>query len=336
MGYLSYFFTIVLISFFFFKKYDQIANFLKLIDNKNPNYSFKATPTGSGILFCLIFLIGNLFFFFEVENFKNIIPNRYYIFLISVILITLISFKDDIKPVDPILRLIFQFITVYLSTVTLDLISVPLPTKLLILLSLIIWIYIINISNFLDGSDGFLIIIYFFIIIDILILQYLLKINIFSYYLSLILLPVIIVFFIFNKPQAKIYMGDAGSIFLGFIGGFIFLEILLTRNIAFCFAVFAYPFVDCTLTLIKKLRKGYMPWVGLYDYYFLKPILKNKINHKNVLFFSIVYNLINTVNIILLIKFNLDFLCLVSYLLSIILIYIFNEMEGNLKKIKIF
>ena len=38
------------------------------------------------------------------------------------------------------------------------------------------------------------------------------------------------------------------------------------------------------LLFAKKNEKGIMPWVGIYDYYFLKPILEDKINHYNVLF----------------------------------------------------
>ena len=38
----------------------------------------------------------------------------------------------------------------------------------------------------------------------------------------IILLPSILFFLYFNKPIAKMYMGDSGSVLIGFINGFIF------------------------------------------------------------------------------------------------------------------
>ena len=60
--YILYCFIICLISIILYSKYSIIARHLKLIDNKNPNYNFNPTPTGSGLIFLIIFLLGNIFF----------------------------------------------------------------------------------------------------------------------------------------------------------------------------------------------------------------------------------------------------------------------------------
>ena len=72
-----------------------------------------------------------------------------------------------------------------------------------------------NITNFIDGSDGFLSLNMFFYWSLILLISFFYNIEIFSKYISISVLPIILVF-LFTKPVAKLYMGDAGSIFLAF------------------------------------------------------------------------------------------------------------------------
>tara|TARA_B100000886_G_scaffold287550_1_gene212258 strand:- start:1902 stop:2918 length:1017 start_codon:yes stop_codon:yes gene_type:complete len=336
MHYIFYFIFTFIISFFLFSKYYIFAGRFNLIDNKNPNYNFKPTPSGSGIIFCLIFFVGNLYFFYKNNFFGIVYPNKYYIFLLSSLILCLISFKDDQKSIDPILRLLAQIILTYLSITSLDLSLLDFPLKILIFFSVGIWIYILNINNFLDGSDGHLISIILFLLLQTLLINYELKSFYFSFYIALILLPVLLCFLLFNLPPAKIYMGDAGSIFLGFISGYIFLEFASKGYFYISLSLLAYPFTDCSITLMKKVAKGYMPWKGMYDYYFLKPTLKNKINHKNVLFYNFFFNIINFVIIYFMIKFEINSLFILSYVFSLTLILIYKNLESNLGIFKIF
>jgi len=163
----------------------MITKNYRLIDYKNKNYAHNPTPTGSGIIFLIVFLIGNLFFFFYDYLFFSILPNRYYIFILSLTILTIISFKDDIETIDPIIRLIFQILFVYLSITTLKLNTIDLPDKFLFLASVLIWIYIINITNFIDGSDGLLISTFIFYCFTIIFLTFVFIINIFSNFIAL-------------------------------------------------------------------------------------------------------------------------------------------------------
>lgn len=335
MTYIGYIFTSITISYLLFKNYRKITSKLDLIDSKNKNYALNSTPTGSGIIFLVIFLIGNFFFLFDSHSFLDLLPNRYYLFILSISVLTIISFFDDIKSLDPILRLILQIFFIYLSITTLKINSLPFPEKLAILITVIIWIYIINISNFIDGSDGFLILTFLFYCLAIIIFSFFFKIEIFSKFIALICIPFVIIFLIFNKPPAKLFMGDAGSIFIGFISGFFFLELIIAEKWYLAISLMSYKIIDCTYCLIKKLKKGIMPWVGLYDYFFLIPIIKNKINHYNVFFLKIIFLILNL--IILFIQEYYDFknLFLLSIFLSISLCIVFKDLEGKFLFLKI-
>ena len=219
MVYLIYFLCTCLLSYLFFINYKKIASKFKLIDSKNLHYSHSPTPTGSGIFFSVYFFIANLVLYIIYGN--NLIlyffewPNKFYIFIISGLVLSIISYFDDIKSIDPILRLLSQIVFVYISIVCLNLENDIFPFKVTILITVGLWIYLLNLTNFLDGADGFLISNFLIIILQILAIYFFFNLTLFSYVISLILLPLVLMFLIFNKPPAKLFMGDAGSIFLG-------------------------------------------------------------------------------------------------------------------------
>lgn len=325
---------IVFLSYFAFKFYILKLKKIKLLDNKNSNYNFQATPTGSGVLFLIFFLFSNLFFFIFDKNFLDILPNRYYLFLVSISVLAITSFIDDLKPIDPILRLIIQLIFVYLAITSLNLAEINYPDKLVFLCTVFIWVYIMNITNFIDGSDGFLISNFFFYCINLLILEFFFNYNIFSTEIAKICLPFAIVFFLFNKPKAKLFMGDSGSIFLGFLVGYFFLELIIIGKWYIAISLLSYNLIDCTYCLLKKMKKGIMPWIGIYDYYFLKPILEDKKNHYNVFYLINIFWFLNTSIIFLQEYFNNKYLFSLSLLLSIFFIFIFNYLNTKFKVLK--
>lgn len=290
-----YFFAFLLISFIFFQIYLRFSLEKKINDKNDFNVGHGNPPTGSGIIFLIIFYLGSIVYFFFDLNFVEQLPNRFYVFYFAIFIFGLVSFYDDIKPLDPILRLVIQFILIFISTVCIDFTKVELPLKLAMMISIFLWIYFINITNFIDGLDGFLATHCIFIIGNIFLIKFYLDINLFSYYLSIILLPAICSFLYFNKPIAKIYMGDSGSIVLGYVFGFIFLELLVREFYLLAVSIFIYPLTDCTITLIKKVLKGHYPWARLFDYFFLAPVLLGKKKHSVVLSISIFFSILNSI-----------------------------------------
>ena len=92
-------------------------------------------------------------------------------------------------------------------------------------------------------------------------------------------------FLIYNKPRAKIFLNDVGSIPIGYIIGFCILNLAKQSEWIMMISIFFYFIFDVTLTLIKKIQKGYYPWARLFDYQFLQPVLKGGKKHFFVLNF---------------------------------------------------
>ena len=329
--YFTIIFIQLLITYFAFKYYFKLSPLI-LYKDEFSNFERGKVVYGAGIFFLIIFLI---FFFNYLYIFDSIfyVPEKFYIFLLALSLLCLISFFDDCKSLDPILRLITQIFCVYFSLATVPHIISFLPIKLSIIISLLFWVYIMNINNFVDGADGFCITISIFFFLSVLLLTYYFDLNLFSKFISILILPILLIFKLFNYPPAKLFMGDAGSIFLGFLIGYCIIELSFNGFLFYAVAAYSYPIVDCSVTLLKKMARGYLPWKRLGDYYFLLP--KKKVKNFNFLFVEKkIFYLILSLSIInffiLFLSFILKMqqLTIVNFLLSILLVLIFRSTKN--------
>lgn len=312
-----------LLSFFLFNLYLTKSKFNLLYDRNLSGFgSNKKTLTGSGIIFSIILLINLIFYNFNV-NYIELLPNRFYIFILSIVLLSFISFYDDIKPLDPRVRLIVQTIIIYFSLTLIDLEYYDLPLKLMIFISLIFWIYITNITNFIDGSDGYLSVNAISFFLGIIIINQFYPEEFFSSNLAIIFFPILFSFIYFNKPKAKIYMGDTGSILIGYIIGFCLLEFILSEYWYLAISLYFYPFLDCSLTLIKKILSGKSVFKRDFDYFFLKPIKKKQINNYKVLSISVIYNILNLLTVFSILYFQIPLLVIISIILCFMKIRVF-------------
>ncbi len=318
-----FFISLIVINFLLFFIFLKIAKKLGFID-KSEKFNNPITYTSAGIIFYFNLVTLSFYNLYLQNSEFTILPNNIIYTFSALTILFIISTIDDIKPVDPKIRLFIQLICVYISLTSVEIYYLDLPLKISILLFLIIWIYILNITNFTDGSDGFLAINTIFVFINIIILSEIFGFNLFSKNIALILLPSVIVFLYFNRPNAKIYMGDSGSILIGFINGFIFLELLTGYYLNIALSLLIYPLLDCTVALIRKTFEKKMPWIDTSNYSFLQPTIKRNENKFFVFYYNIFFNLINSSLIFLQVLFGWYFIFL-NLIVTFILIIIFEK-----------
>jgi UDP-N-acetylmuramyl pentapeptide phosphotransferase/UDP-N-acetylglucosamine-1-phosphate transferase len=317
--------AIFILSFSLFIFYRNISLKFKLIDQPNDlSVHKKNIPTGAGIIFLVIFYLFLIFYKFFIPGDLFLLQNNLFILIVSLTFLSLISFYDDVYDIHPLIRLFFQVTTIFFCTSLFNLELVSLSIKISIFLIIYFWVYTINIINFTDGVDGFLAVnalTFFFCIF--LYFNFLNNEN-FIYYISLIMIPVLLAYLFFNKPNAKIFMGDTGSIFIGFLIGFISIQTIILGRFDIIVSLLAYTYLDCSITIVKKVFKKQYPWARLFDYYFLIPI-KNKFSHKKVFFANCIYNLCIICLVLAQILFNAKYLCTISLILAILLLLYFNS-----------
>ena len=172
--------------------------------------------------------------FFISVNFLGEADYNFLIIGAFSLLISILGSVDDFFNLSWKIKLFFQSIFVAIPIIYLDLFlnieslfKLDLSNSFNFFISIIWVILIINSINFIDNMDGLAVIVTGSICYQSILLTYSLNQNKLTD-LSIVLLFVILGFFIYNFPPAKLYLGDSGSLFIGFCLGF--LSILFTWN----------------------------------------------------------------------------------------------------------
>lgn len=287
----------------------------------------KPMPRLGGLAIFLSFLVGYMFFAPLTTQMISI--------LIGSFLIVLLGIIDDIKPLKATTKLWGQILVaiilvfygkVYINELSflgmnLDLGLWAYP------LSLFITVACINSINLIDGLDGLAAgtsSIYFITIIIISIL--LGRTDSLGFILCLIMLGSTLGFLKYNFNPASIFMGDTGSMFLGFMVAVISLLGFKTATLTsflIPILILFIPILDTLLAILRRLIKGES--IGKPDKEHVHFQLLNKTSsvRKTVLIIYFINALFSAVSILYAIgKTNLAF-GLYSLLMFISLIFIF-------------
>ena len=324
--YSSYFLIFFLVNIYF-------LNYLKKKNIYDLPSEFKShkvkTPKGSGVgvtLFIIFSLITyNIFFDIEIENFN--IP-RFYVLIIGIVILFIISIYDDYLGINPFIRLFIQLTICFLS-----LSSLPINlwgymnsyitfSKLNWLIIIYFWLFIVNLTNFFDGVDFLITIKIFFVSFAYLIIGINENDNL-IFNISLILVLSSILLGYFNLYPAKFFFGDSGSIPIGFLLGWIFIYLFQKGFLIELLIINMVHFFDIIITEIKKLSKFQNIFIRHRDFIFQKiydrSYNKKKFYYKYLFIYLILF-------ILFLISYSSEFkIKLVCLGISIILIVIFSN-----------
>ena len=194
--------------------------------------------------------------------------------LIPAVLMGVIGLVDDIKKLSPWPRFIAQNLfglviaIVLIATSTL---GSPTGNTLIDVAITTLWIVgITNSINFFDNVDGgasgtIAISSLFLFFLALQGGQYAIAA------LSLVLSGATTGFLLWNKPPARIYMGDAGALFLGILIATLTLRfdpnpINLSASFSLPILLLAVPILDTSVAVISRLRRRISPFQGGQDH----------------------------------------------------------------------
>jgi UDP-GlcNAc:undecaprenyl-phosphate GlcNAc-1-phosphate transferase len=215
-------------------------------------------PRLGGLAIYIGFLFGYLCFM-KINNITTSI-------LVGSFIILLTGIIDDIKPLDAKYKLIGQIlaslVVVFYGKILLQNISafgIYIDFGIFsYIITIILILACINCMNLIDGLDGLAAGISSIYFLTIGIITIFLDSNIFDYTLCFIMLGSSLGFLVHNYHPAKIFMGDSGSMFLGFIVGVTallgFKNVTLT-SFFIPFMVIAIPFLDTFFAIIRRSLK---------------------------------------------------------------------------------
>jgi UDP-N-acetylmuramyl pentapeptide phosphotransferase/UDP-N-acetylglucosamine-1-phosphate transferase len=184
---------------------------------------------------------------------------------LSVIFLMGLSLVDDLRGLSAGFRFMGHFVVAgfYIGTV----LSGTPPWAILLLAVAIVWFT--NLYNFMDGSDGLAggMAVFGFATYAVMALA---TGNVTLSMLSLAVASSSCGFLVYNFHPARIFMGDAGSIPIGFLSVAIGLLGWQQHAWPIWFPVLVFsPFiVDATVTLLKRLFRGEKIWEAHRSHYY--------------------------------------------------------------------
>ena len=212
------------------------------------------TPHGGGIALSITWFIGLIYL-----NYTNQIDTTLFYALLVGIIISVVSFFDDIYELSPKVRIITQLIVSICGLValggleTLEFGIFNIENQFITnIVAIVAIIWFINLYNFLDGINGYAGSEAIFLSLAGFIL--------FGGGHFLVLTMATLGFLYWNWNKAKIFMGDSGSLSIGFIISVlavISLEYIHPISILYLTAI---PILDTLVVMVRRIRRKQSPF----------------------------------------------------------------------------
>lgn len=180
--------------------------------------------------------------------------------LLSIVLLAGVSWLDDLRPLPPATRFILQLLAIgvvlFLLPSERHIIPVDMPLIADRLIAGFFWLWFINLFNFMDGIDGLAGVETFAISCGVLLIAFVVGMAGNVPYLALIVMGAIGGFLPWNWHRAQIMLGDIGSIPLGFLLGYLLIQLALSGHLLAALILPAYFATDASVTLIRRVLNG--------------------------------------------------------------------------------
>jgi UDP-N-acetylmuramyl pentapeptide phosphotransferase/UDP-N-acetylglucosamine-1-phosphate transferase len=217
------------------------------------------TPQGAGIaVIGATLLIGC--------GFADLTDLRLPIMLIAAVpLIALVGLIDDLRPIPVLPRLLLQAVAVgaVVFTASDDLRIVPaLPLAIERGLVLIAGLWFVNLVNFMDGLDLMTVVEAVPVTAPLVLVGLFGALPLPAVLIAAALCGALLGFAPFNRPVAKVFLGDVGSLPIGLLLGWCLLHLAWRGHMAAALLLPLYYLVDSTWTLLRRMLRGEPFWAA--------------------------------------------------------------------------
>jgi UDP-N-acetylmuramyl pentapeptide phosphotransferase/UDP-N-acetylglucosamine-1-phosphate transferase len=181
----------------------------------------------------------------------------------AALFIMAVGFVDDIWTIDIVPRLIMQTLAVgfVIASLPLDLRVIPiLPWWAERAILLLAFLWFVNLTNFMDGVDWMTVVEFVPMAIGLVLLGWLDALPLHGVVVAIALCGALIGFAPFNRPVARIFLGDVGSLPIGLLFGWLLLLLAGRGHVAAALILPLYYLADATITLFRRMANGEAFW----------------------------------------------------------------------------
>jgi UDP-N-acetylmuramyl pentapeptide phosphotransferase/UDP-N-acetylglucosamine-1-phosphate transferase len=208
-----------------------------------------------------------------------------WVIIVAMAVLGGISWLDDRRGLSPLVRLVAQA-----GWVIVGLFALPppglifqglLPHWLDWTIAALVWLWFINLFNFMDGIDGLAGVETTSIGLGLCLIGLTVP-PLFTFgMIGLVLVGGAIGFLVWNWQPARIFLGDVGSVPLGYLLGWLLLGLAASGAWAAALILPAYYLGDATLTLALRLRRGERMWQAHREHFYQQAV-RGGLSHARV------------------------------------------------------
>lgn len=244
------------------------------------------TPRGGGLAVLAILLPA-----WTVVSLWNGMPPELGAVLVGALFLAIISWVDDLRRLGPAVRFAAQLMAVALGLAYMGgaepVFQGYLPLWLDRLATALLWLWFVNLFNFMDGIDGMAGTEAACLGGGVALIALIAGWPVTSWPggaapLGLTLAAAAIGFLLWNWPPAKLFLGDVGSVPLGYLLGWLLLEVAASGAWAVALILPAYYLADATWTLLRRLSRGERVFEP-HAQHFYQQAVRNGLSHSRVM-----------------------------------------------------
>jgi UDP-N-acetylmuramyl pentapeptide phosphotransferase/UDP-N-acetylglucosamine-1-phosphate transferase len=189
----------------------------------------------------------------------------------ATLFIAIVGFADDVKYIPVLTRLVLQAAAV-------GAIVFAAPDELRIVSACPLWIergllllaglWFVNLVNFMDGLDWMTVAEVVPVTAALVALGWLGELRVSPAILAAALCGAMIGFAPFNRPVAKIFLGDVGSLPIGLLLGWCLLQLAWQQQFAAALLLPLYYLSDATVTLLRRVARREPFWAAHRSHFY--------------------------------------------------------------------
>ncbi|MBX9847417.1 MAG: glycosyltransferase family 4 protein [Xanthobacteraceae bacterium] len=191
--------------------------------------------------------------------------------------IAVVGMVDDIRTIEVAPRLLLQALAVVIVIATL-------PAELRIAPALPWWIerallsvaclWFVNLTNFMDGIDWMTVAEFVPIAMGIALIGLLGALPMPGVVVALALCGGLIGFAPFNRPVARIFLGDVGSLPIGLVFAWLLVQVAGHGHVVAALLLPLYYLADATLTLLRRMKNGEPFWLAHRTHFYQLAVVR--------------------------------------------------------------
>ena len=229
-------------------------------------------PRGGGLALIPVLLVA----WVAAAAWLGAVPAAFWPVVAAAAVLAGVSWIDDLKNLPVVLRLAVQAFAVGLGIAAMDgagpVFQGLLPPLLDRLAAALLWLWFVNLFNFMDGIDGIAGVEASSLGIGLVLVGAALNWPGVQVALPALLAAATLGFLIWNWAPAKLFLGDVGSVPLGYLLGWLLLVAAMNGAWAAALILPLYYLADATITLARRGARGAKVWQAHREHFYQRAV----------------------------------------------------------------